>query len=48
VREAIPHVLELAATGAVHPELVTTQTVNWVDAADALAEGGWTKLVIER
>jgi alcohol dehydrogenase len=47
-REAIPHVLELAASGAVHPELVTTKVVGWVDAADALLEGGWTKLVIQR
>jgi threonine dehydrogenase-like Zn-dependent dehydrogenase len=47
-REAIPHVLELAASGAVHPELVTTKVVKWADAADALLEGGWTKLVIER
>jgi alcohol dehydrogenase len=47
-REAIPHVLELAASGTVHPELVTTKVVGWADAADALLEGGWTKLVIER
>jgi threonine dehydrogenase-like Zn-dependent dehydrogenase len=47
-REAIPHVLELAASGAVHPELITTSVVGWADAADALLEGGWTKLVIER
>jgi len=48
VREAMPHVIELAASGALHPELVTTRVVAWPDAADALAEGGWTKLVIER
>jgi threonine dehydrogenase-like Zn-dependent dehydrogenase len=47
-REAIPHVLELAASGAVHPELVTTSVVEWENAAEALLEGGWTKLVIER
>jgi alcohol dehydrogenase len=47
-REAIPHVLELAASGAVHPELVTTKVVKWADAADALLEGSWTKLVIKR
>jgi threonine dehydrogenase-like Zn-dependent dehydrogenase len=47
-REAIPHVLELAASGAVHPELVTSKVMRWDDAADALLEGGWTKLVIER
>ena len=48
VREAMPHVLALAASGAIHPEHVTTRTVAWGDAADALREGGWTKLVIER
>jgi len=47
-RPAIPHVLELAASGAVHPELVTSKVVGWESAADALLEGGWTKLVIER
>ena len=48
VREAMPQVLELAASGALRPELVTTRVVPWADAADALLEGGWTKLVIER
>jgi threonine dehydrogenase-like Zn-dependent dehydrogenase len=47
-RTAMPHVLELAATGALRPELVTTRVVGWGDAADALLERGWTKLVIER
>jgi alcohol dehydrogenase len=47
-REAMPHVLALAAGGALHPELVTTRTVAWDDAADALRECDWTKLVIER
>ena len=47
-REAMPHVLELAASGAIQPELVTTRTVAWDDAAEALREGDWTKLVIER
>ena len=47
-REAIPSVLELAATGALRPELITSDVVTWSDAADALAEGGWTKLVVER
>jgi threonine dehydrogenase-like Zn-dependent dehydrogenase len=47
-REAIPHVLDLAASGAMRPELVTTSVVPWADAAEALLEGGWTKLVIER
>ncbi|HEY2719168.1 MAG TPA: hypothetical protein VGI52_06015, partial [Solirubrobacteraceae bacterium] len=48
VREAMPHVLALAADGALAPERVTTRTVPWADAADALLERGWTKLVIER
>jgi threonine dehydrogenase-like Zn-dependent dehydrogenase len=47
-REAMPHVLALAASGAIHPEHVTTRTVAWDDAADALREGDWCKLVIER
>jgi alcohol dehydrogenase len=47
-REAMPHVLELAAAGAVRPELVTSRVVDWDDAAPALAERDWTKLVIER
>ncbi len=48
VREAIPHVLALAADGALQPERVTTRTVAWGDAAGALLERDWTKLVIER
>jgi threonine dehydrogenase-like Zn-dependent dehydrogenase len=47
-REAMPHVLELAASGALRPELVTSAVVPWADGADALLEGGWTKLVIAR
>ena len=47
-REAMPHVLELSAAGALRPELVTTRVVPWADGLDALLEGGWTKLVIER
>lgn len=47
-REAMPHVLELAAAGAVKPELVTSRVVDWADAAPALIERDWTKLVIER
>ena len=47
-REAIPHVLALAASGALRPEKVTSRVVGWGDAAEALAEGDWTKLVIER
>ena len=47
-REAMPQVLELAAQGALRPELVTSRVVPWEDAAEGLLEGGWTKLVIER
>jgi threonine dehydrogenase-like Zn-dependent dehydrogenase len=47
-RPAMPHVLDLAASGALHPELVTTSVVGWAQAPDALLERGWTKLVIER
>jgi alcohol dehydrogenase len=47
-REAIGHVLELAASGAIHPELVTSRVVGFADAADALLERDWCKLVIER
>jgi len=47
-RGAMPHVLELAASGALHPELVTTAVVPWSQAPDALLERGWTKLVITR
>jgi alcohol dehydrogenase len=47
-RPAMPHVLELAASGALLPERVTTLTVAWDDAAEALAQRDWVKLVIER
>ncbi|HMD57883.1 MAG TPA: alcohol dehydrogenase catalytic domain-containing protein [Solirubrobacteraceae bacterium] len=47
-REAMPHVLELAAAGTLRPELVTSATVAWADAESALVEGDWIKLVIER
>ncbi|HEV3047215.1 MAG TPA: alcohol dehydrogenase catalytic domain-containing protein [Solirubrobacteraceae bacterium] len=45
---ALAPVLELSASGAFHPEIVTTRTVGWEDAAEALVERDWTKLVIER
>ena len=47
-REAMPHVLNLSASGLLRPERVTTRVVPWADAAEALVERGWTKLVIER
>ena len=47
-RGAMPHVLGLAASGRLHPELVTSRVVPWGEAPAALADDGWTKLVIER
>jgi alcohol dehydrogenase len=47
-REAMPHVLGLAASGDLRPELVTSTVVAWQDAPQALVEDGWTKLVFER
>ena len=47
-REAMPDVLALVARGGLHPELVTTHSIAWEDAAEALRECDWTKLVIER
>ena len=44
----MPHVLGLAASGHLHPELVTSRVVPWDEAPAALADDGWTKLVIER
>jgi alcohol dehydrogenase len=36
-RAVIPHVLDLVGTGRLRPELVTSATVQWDDAPDALA-----------
>ena len=36
-RAAIPHVLDLLATGRLQPERVTSAIVQWDDAPDALA-----------
>ncbi len=47
-RPAIGHVLDLAASGALRPELITTRVVGWTDAPDALLARDWIKLVIER
>ncbi len=47
-REAMEHVIDLAATDAIAPEQITSRVVAWEDAAEALCEGSWTKLVIER
>ncbi|HLI33294.1 MAG TPA: alcohol dehydrogenase catalytic domain-containing protein [Solirubrobacteraceae bacterium] len=45
---AIPQVLALVVAGALHPEAATTRTVPFDQAAQALLEPGWTKLVFER
>lgn len=37
-RAAMPAVLDLIASGRLHPELVTASVVDWADAADAMAE----------
>ena len=47
-REAMPEVLDLTASGALRPEVITSRVVDWDEAPDALLEGDWTKLVIER
>jgi len=47
-RTAMPRVLDLAAGGVFHPERVTSKVVAWDDAADALLERDWVKLVFER
>jgi alcohol dehydrogenase len=46
-RGAIPHVLELTRSGALHPERVTSETARFEDAIDALLNHT-TKLVITR
>ena len=35
-RAIIPSVLDLISSGRLHPELITSQVVEWADAADAL------------
>ena len=47
-RPAIPEVLELIASRKLRPELVTSRTVAWDDARDAILDGPQTKLVIVR
>ena len=44
-RPAIPHVLQLAAEAKLQPERVTSREVAWDDAAAALLERDWVKLV---
>ena len=40
--------LELAADAKLQPERVTTRVVAWDDAAAALLERDWVKLVFRR
>jgi threonine dehydrogenase-like Zn-dependent dehydrogenase len=44
-RPSIPSILELIERGRLRPELVTSHTVSWEDLPQALAEGGYTKLI---
>jgi threonine dehydrogenase-like Zn-dependent dehydrogenase len=46
-RPAMPAILELAAAGRLHPELITSATAAWDDAPEAMVEPA-TKLVITR
>jgi alcohol dehydrogenase len=47
-RQAMPEVLDLAASGRLRPEVITTRVLPWSDAGEALLESGWTKLVFAR
>ena len=47
-RPIMPKVMELAERGVLHPELITTRVVDFAEAADALLERDWTKLIIAR
>jgi hypothetical protein len=44
-RPAIPSILDLVAAGRLRPQLVTSATVPWDDAPDALLEPA-TKVVL--
>jgi alcohol dehydrogenase len=47
-RGLIPEALHNIESGAFDPTQVTTKVVDWPDAADALVERGWNKLVFTR
>jgi threonine dehydrogenase-like Zn-dependent dehydrogenase len=47
VRPAIPAILDLVAAGRLRPQLVTSATIAWDDAPDALLEPA-TKLIVQR
>jgi alcohol dehydrogenase len=46
-RPAIPAILDLVGAGRLRPQLVTSATIAWDDAADALLEPA-TKLIVHR
>jgi threonine dehydrogenase-like Zn-dependent dehydrogenase len=46
-RSIIPEILDRAAGGDLHPELVTSRVVSWDDAADAVGDPE-TKLIVTR
>ena len=48
VRTLIPHALHSIEAGGFDPTVVTTLVVDWADAAGALVERGWNKLVLTR
>jgi threonine dehydrogenase-like Zn-dependent dehydrogenase len=48
VRMVIPDALAPIESGALDPTIVTTRVVDWDDAADALVEHEWAKLVFTR
>jgi threonine dehydrogenase-like Zn-dependent dehydrogenase len=48
VRTLIPHALDVIRAGSFDPSAVTTRVVAWADAADALVEHDWNKLVFTR
>jgi alcohol dehydrogenase len=46
-RPVIPGILDLVAAGRLRPQLVTSATITWDDAPEALLEPA-TKLVFSR
>ena len=48
VRTVIPHAMEQVAAGSLDPTIVTTNVLDWDDAAEALIAHDWTKLVFRR
>ena len=48
VRAVMPDALHGIVEGGLDPTLVTTRVVDWGDAADALLERDWAKLVFKR